>query len=88
MLPAGSEPVLVIVADSPVALAATEAGAEMTGVTGAAMMMLVKVPVLVAFTVVVTTQVSTTEPEAAAVKVIEVPLVLEVMLLPVLMLQA
>ena len=88
MLPAGSEPVLVIVADSPVALAATEAGAEMTGVTGAAMMMLVKVPVLVALLVVVTTQVSTTEPEGAAVKVIVVPVAAEVMLLPLLTLQA
>jgi hypothetical protein len=88
VLPAGSEALLLINADRPVAPPVTEAGAEMSGVTGAATIVLVKVPVLVAFTVVVTTQVSTTEPEAAAVKVIEVPLVLEVMLLPVLMLQA
>ena len=88
MLPAGSEPVLLIVAISPVALASTKAGAEMTGVTGAPTTVLVKVPVLVAFAVVVTTQVSTTDPDAAAVKVIEEPVVPEVMLLPLLMLQA
>jgi hypothetical protein len=87
VLPAGSEPVLVIVAISPVALASTKAGAEMTGVTGAPTTVLVKVPVLVAFAVVVTTQVSTTDPDAAAVKVIEEPVVPEVML-PLLMLQA